>query len=84
MVLERALRIDARNPTLTYQLAQTRLKQAKPQLAEELAGKAALLAGSDLELKRKSWLLIAESRRLQGNIAGANEAKTKAASFFGR
>jgi hypothetical protein len=84
VVLERALRIDARNPTLTYQLAQTRLKQAKPQLAEELAGKAALLAGSDLELKRKSWLLIAESRRLQGNIAGANEAKTKAASFFGR
>lgn len=83
-VLERALRIDARNPTLTYQLAQLRLTQAKPQLAEELAGKAALLAGSDLDLKRKSWLLIAESRRLQGNLAGANEAKTKAASFFGR
>lgn len=82
--MERALRIDSRNATLTYKLAQLRIKQNKPQLAEELAGKAALLAGSDLELKRKSWLLIAEARRLQQNLAGAKEAKSKAESFFGR
>ncbi|MGZ4959210.1 MAG: tetratricopeptide repeat protein [Methylomonas sp.] len=84
VVMERALRIDSRNPTLTYKLAQLRLKQNKPQLAEELAGKAALLAGSDLDLKRKSWLLIAESRQLQQNYQGAKEAKIKAESFFGR
>jgi len=83
VVMERALRIDARNPTLTYKLAQLRLKQSKPHLAEELAGKAALLAGSDLELKRKSWLLIAEARRLQQNYQGSKEAKAKAESFFG-
>lgn len=84
VVMERALRIDSRNPTLTYKLAQLRLKQNKPQMAEELAGKAALLAGSDLDLKRKSWLLIAESRQLQHNYQGAKEAKIKAESFFGR
>lgn len=80
---ERALRIDSRNPTLTYKLAQLRIKQNKPQLAEELAGKAALLAGSDLDLKRKSWLLIAEARRMQQNYQGAKEAKAKSESFFG-
>ncbi len=80
---ERALRIDSRNPTLTYKLAQLRIKQNKPQLAEELAGKAALLAGNNLDLKRKSWLLIAEARRQQQNIPGAKEAKAKADSFIG-
>lgn len=82
--MERALRIDSRNPTLTYKLAQLRIKQNRPQLAEELAGKAALLAGSDLDLKRKSWLLIAEARRMQNNYQGAKEAKAKSESFFGR
>jgi len=81
--MERALRIDSRNPTITYKLAQLRLKQSKPQQAEELAGKASLLAGNDLDLKRKSWLLIAEARKLQQNIAGAKQAKAKAESFFG-
>jgi len=84
VVMERALRIDSRNPTITYKLAQLRLKQSKPQLAEELAGKAALLAGGDLDLKRKSWLLIAEARQMQQNYQGAKEAKAKAESFFGR
>lgn len=82
--MERALRIDSRNPILTYKLAQLRIKQNKPALAEELAGKAALLAGSNLDLKRKSWLLIAEARQMQQNVQGAKEAKAKAESFFGR
>lgn len=81
---ERALRIDSRNPTLTYKLAQLRIQQNKPQMAEELAGKAALLAGADRDLKRKSWLLIAEARRMQNNYQGAKEAKAKSESFFGR
>lgn len=83
IAMERALRIDSRNPSLTYKLAQLRIKQNKPQLAEEMAGKAALLAGGNLELKRKSWMMIAEARRMQQNIQGAKEAKAKAESFFG-
>ena len=81
---ERALRIDSRNPSLTYKLAQLRIKQNKPKLAEELAGKAALLAGNNLDLKRKSWLLIAEARRMQQDYQGAKQAQIKAESFFGR
>ncbi|WP_305907674.1 tetratricopeptide repeat protein [Methylomarinum sp. Ch1-1] len=79
--LERALRIDPRNPTLTYKLAEIRMKQEKPRLAEDLAKKAALLAAGDSALKRKSWLLISEARKMQQNYHGAKEAKIKAESF---
>jgi len=76
--IERALRIDSRNPTLTYKLAQLRLKQSKPRLAEDLAKKAALLSASDTTLKKQSWLLISEARKQQKNYYGAKEAKLKA------
>ena len=79
--LERGLRIEPRNATLIYKLAEVRLKQSKPRLAEDLAKKSALLAGSDRILKRQSWLLIAEARKLQGNFAGAKEAEFKAGQF---
>ena len=79
--IERALRIDSRNPTLTYKLAELRLKQSKPRLAEDLATKAALLSASDLGLKKQSWLLISEARRQQKNYYGAKEAKAKANSL---
>lgn len=76
--LERALRIDPRNPRLTYKLAELRLKQSKPRLAEDLAKKAALLSANDRWLKRQSWLLISEARKQQQNYHGAKEARMKA------
>jgi len=79
--IERALRIEPRNATLVYKLASVRLKQSKPRLAEDLAKKASLLAGNNTLIKRRSWLLIAKARRLQGNQIGANEAKQKAAKY---
>ena len=77
-VLERGLRIEPRNATLIYKLAEVRLKQAKPQQAVDLAKKSALLAGSDKALKKRCWLLIAEARKMQGDMAGATEAHLKA------
>ncbi len=79
--IERALRIDARNPFLTYKLAALRLKQSKPRLAEDLAKKAALLSKNDRRLKKQCWLLISEARRLQNNLYGAKEARLKADSL---
>jgi predicted Zn-dependent protease len=79
--IERALRIEPRNATLTYKLATLRLKQLKPRLAENIARKAALLAAGDKELKKKSWLLIAQARHLQQNYTGAKEAELKAQSL---
>lgn len=81
VTIERALRIDSRNPELTYKLAMLRLKQSKPRLAEDLAKKAAMLAANDNALKKRSWLLISEARRQQKNYYGAKEAKLKADRF---
>lgn len=79
--LERALRIEPRNAKLVYKLAAVRLKQNQPRLAENLAKKAALLAGNNTMIKRRAWLLIAEARRRQGNQFGAKEARQKAAKY---
>lgn len=79
--IERAIRIEPRNATLFYKLALLRLKQAKPRLAEDLAKKSALLAATDDKLKKHCWLLIAHTREIQQDVAGAKQAKMKADSF---
>lgn len=79
--IERAIRIEPRNGELLYKLAVLRLKQSKPVLAEDLAKKSALLAGKDNTLKKNSWLLIAHAKEMQGDKAGAEEARQKAAGF---
>jgi hypothetical protein len=79
--IERALRIDSRNPALLYKLAQVRLKQNQPRLAEDLAKKSELYAGNNRELKRNSWLLIAKARYMPGDKQGAGEARNKANQF---
>jgi len=78
VTIERALRIDSRNPLLTYKLAKLRLQQSKPRLAENLARKSALLSADDKILKRQAWLLISEARKQQKNYHGAKEAELKA------
>jgi predicted Zn-dependent protease len=79
--MERAIRLEPRNPTLLYKLAVLRLQQSKPAQAEDLAKKAALLASKDAQLKKHSWLLIARAREMQHDVAGAQEARDKANSF---
>lgn len=79
--IERAIRIDPRNPALYYKLAELRLKQSKPRLAEDLAKKSALLASSNPDIKRRSWLLIGNARVMQRDYAGAKAARAKAARF---
>ncbi|MGZ8180397.1 MAG: tetratricopeptide repeat protein [Methylobacter sp.] len=79
--IERAIRIEPRNATLFYKLALLRLKQSKPNLAEDLAKKSALLASTDNTLKKHCWLLIAHAREIQQDFAGAKEARARADSF---
>ena len=79
--VERALRIEPRNAALVYKLAELRLKQQKPRLAEDLAKKAILLAANDTALKKRSWLLVSEARMMMGNPQGAAEARNKAAGL---
>lgn len=79
--IERALRIEPRNASLVYKLAEVRMQQGKPRLAEDLGKKANLLSSGDVDMKRKSWLLIAEARRQQGDFQGAAEAETMAGRY---
>jgi hypothetical protein len=79
--IERAIRIEPRNPALLYKLAVLRLKQSKPGLAEDLARKSALLASNNPQLKKHSWLLIAKAREMRNNFQGAKEARAKANKF---
>lgn len=79
--IERAIRIEPRNPNLYYKLAVIRLKQSKPRLAEDLAKKSALLASTNKQLKKHSWLLVAKAREIQKDYDGSKEAIEKANSF---
>ena len=79
--IERALRIEPRNPLLLYKLASLRLQQGQPDLAENLAKKSELLAEGNANLKKQNWLLIAEARKQKGDMAGAEAARKKASRF---
>jgi Flp pilus assembly protein TadD len=76
--LERALRIQPRNPKLWSRLAEIRLQQGQPGLAEDLAKKSNLLAKGDAELIRGNWSVIAQARRRKGDAEGAADAEERA------
>ena len=75
--LERAIRIQPRNARLWHDLAEIRLKQQQPGLAEELAKKSNAHARGNAALIRANWTLIAEARRLKGDVEGAASAREK-------
>lgn len=76
--IERALRIEPRNPRLWRELAQVRLAQGEAEQAESLAVRANTLAGADQRLRAANWRLIAEARTARGDAAGAQEAAERA------
>jgi hypothetical protein len=76
--LERALRIDPRNPVIWYHLATVRLEQGEPAQAEQLAVKSTSLAGGNRVQQARNWRLIAQARRAQGNPDGAAAAERRA------
>ncbi len=80
-LIERALRIEPRNPLLLYKLAVIRLQQGQPKLAENLAKKSELLAVGNRPLKKKNWLLIADARMQLGDSQGAEKARHKAQKY---
>ena len=72
--LERALRIEPRNPRLWHELARVRLKQGQFAQAESVAARSNSWAGDDRGLRSENWRLIAESRRARGDAEGAKAA----------
>jgi len=72
--LERALRIEPRNPRLWQELARVRLKQGEYGQAESVAARSNSWAGSDNALRAENWRLIAQSRDSRGDADGARTA----------
>ncbi len=70
--LERALRIEPRNPVLWNRLARIRLEQGQYSRASSLAAKSNALAGNDQELKRNNSEIIARARN-----AGAGSGRLR-------
>lgn len=76
--IDRALRIQPKNAELWHVLAEIRLRQNQPGLAEDLAKKSNSLAKSNGDLVKSNWRIIADARRQQGDGAGAQDALEKA------
>jgi Tfp pilus assembly protein PilF len=72
--LERALRIEPRNPRLWQELSRVRLLQRDYVQAESCAQRSSSWAGSDALLVADNWRLIAQSREARGDAEGARAA----------
>ena len=64
--LERALRIEPRNPRLWHELAQVRLKQGEYAQAESLAARSSQWAGADTAMRAANQKLIEQARTARG------------------
>jgi cytochrome c-type biogenesis protein CcmH/NrfG len=72
--IERALRIEPRNPRLWQELARVRLQQRQFVQAESTAARSNSFAGSDPALRAENWRLIAQAREARGDADGARAA----------
>jgi tetratricopeptide (TPR) repeat protein len=76
--LERALRIEPRNPVLWQELARVRLNQGQYRQAENLAAKSNALAGGNRYLQAENWRVIGEACNRRGDLEDARAAFKKA------
>jgi cytochrome c-type biogenesis protein CcmH/NrfG len=76
--LERALRIEPRNPRLWQELARVRLQQRDYAQAESVATRSNSWAGSDNSVRAENWRIIAEARSARGDATGARAAMEQA------
>ncbi len=76
--LERALRIEARNPAVWHELADLRLSRGEYAQAVQFAQKSNALTGrDDTSLKRRNWNLISVAYAALGNEPKAAEYRAK-------
>jgi predicted Zn-dependent protease len=79
--LERALRIEPRNPWLWHQLAQLRMDQGQYAQAITLARKSNSFAGNRNGVLAANWQVIGQARVAMGDSAGAEDAFKRATQF---
>ena len=72
--LERAIRIDPKNPVLWHRLGYLHLQGKNWVQAIAMAKKSNVLAVHDHTLQVKNWLIIAKARDSLGDTAGSEQA----------
>lgn len=77
MLLERALRIEPRDPELLQQMAEVRLDQGHWEQAESHARRAFDVGPRVGELCQRNWRTIALARERQGQTAAGAEARER-------
>ena len=75
--LERALRIEPRNPWVWQSLSALHLVTRQAEQAESEARKSNSLGKRNPYLEVENWRLLAEARRLRGDAAGAAAAQAR-------
>lgn len=76
--LERALRIEPKNPWLWHRLGVLKLQQGEYRAAIDLANKSNSLAAGNRRLMAGNWELLARAHSALGNEAEAESARRKA------
>ncbi len=76
--LERALRIEPRNPALWQELALLKLQQGDYRQAENFAARSNSWSGNNKPLAAKNWRIISEALALRGDDKGAQAALARA------
>ena len=79
--LERAQRIAPRSAEVYFKLSEAYVAAGNLGSAEQFTLKGLSLAGDNTRLQRAGWLLLADIRRAQGNVAGADQAEARAAAL---
>jgi Tfp pilus assembly protein PilF len=79
--LERALRIEPRNPLLWVEMGRLRMDQRNFAQAEAMGRKALSMSIGDNRAQSQAWLLIADSLRARGRNVEAQEAVDKSTSL---
>ena len=73
--MERAIRLEPRNPRLWHELAKLRLMQKEYGQAEQVALRSNALLRGDTALRTENWNIIARSREARGDAEGARSAR---------
>lgn len=76
--IERALRIEPRNAALWSALAEVKYDQGDDRSTLQFAAKSNTLSGQNRQLRRKNWLLMANSQERLGDTSKATELRKRA------
>lgn len=78
ILVERALRLEPRNPELWHMMARVKAGQNNPAQTVQFCLKSNSLAAGNLTLTRRNWLLMEKAYQSMGQAEQAAQARKKA------